>query len=91
MENEPKREEILSEEEIISKVSEQIERDLEFNQTPMIFIPDTTGEGPESEVAVQKTLELANKVVEVYTNKGYKVSIDRDPADFREFYLKLEK
>ena len=38
MENEPKREEILSEEEIISKVSEQIERDLEFNQTPMIFI-----------------------------------------------------
>jgi|GEM_PF-2704303 hypothetical protein len=91
MENEPKKEANLSEEEIISKAVEQAEKDLESGKTPMIFIPDTTGEGPGSESAAGKTLELANKVVSALEEKGLKVSIERDPADFREFYLNLEK
>lgn len=81
-----------SEESIIVNALKEIEERITAGKPNVaIFIEDLTGEGPSSPKAIEKTLEIAEKIKALLAAKGYKYEVDRDPLDFRDFYFDLEK
>jgi hypothetical protein len=82
----------IIEEDIINISKEIIDFELWIGEKLiLIFIQDLTKEGPFSKKAVEQTQSIAEKIKSFYEESGYKVEIDNDPADFRDFYFKISQ
>jgi hypothetical protein len=78
-------------EETYNKLMANLEKNTKLKRAEDLFIPDFTGEGPKSKLAIDSTMEIINEVKERLEKEGHRVEVGRDPADFRDFFVYIDQ